>query len=49
MIWKSTKEIGCAYTKGKYQTSTGYYVACEYYPTGNLQGAYTKNVAKPSS
>ena len=49
MIWKSTKEIGCAYTTGKWQTYTGYYVACEYYPTGNLPGAFTTNIARPSS
>ena len=49
MVWKSTKEIGCAYTLGKWGNSNGYYVACEYYPLGNLRGAYTKNVDRPSS
>ena len=49
MVWKSTKEVGCAYTTGKWQTYDGYYVACEYYPLGNTAGEYTKNVVKPSS
>ena len=49
MIWKSTKEVGCAYTYGKWGKSNGYYVACEYYPTGNSPGAFTTNIAKPSS
>ena len=49
MIWKSTKEIGCAYTYGKWRSTNGYYVACEYYPTGNSPGEFTKNIVKPSS
>ena len=49
MVWKSTKEVGCAYTLGKWGNYNGYYVACEYYPLGNMQGAYTTNVARPSS
>ena len=49
MVWKATKQVGCAYTFGKYGKNDGYYVACEYYPLGNVEGQYTKNVAKPSS
>ena len=49
MVWKSTKEVGCAYSTGKWGNYNGYYVACEYYPLGNVRGQYTTNVAKPSS
>ena len=49
MVWKSTKEVGCAYSTGKWLTYNAYYVACEYYPLGNVAGQYTTNVAKPSA
>ena len=49
MVWKSTKEVGCAYSTGKWKSYNAYYVACEYYPLGNMAGAYLTNVAKPSS
>ena len=49
MVWKSTKEVGCAYSSGRWGNYNGYYVACEYYPLGNVRGQYTTNVAKPSS
>ena len=49
MVWVSTKQIGCAYAIGKYNNRndlTGYYVCCDYFPAGNYQGQYTKNVLK---
>ena len=49
MVWKSNKEIGCAYTPGKWKNGKGFYIACEYYPAGNVAREYTKNVVKPSS
>ena len=49
MVWKSNKEIGCAYSKGKWQNRNAYFVVCEYYPSGNTTGEYIKNVAKTSA
>ena len=30
MVWKCTKEVGYAYTTGKWGNSNGYYISCEY-------------------
>ena len=49
MVWKSTKVVVCAYSSGRWGNYNGYYVACEYYPLGNVRGQYTTNVDKPSS
>ena len=50
MVWKATKQIGCAVAIGPWGNyNPSYYVCCNYFPGGNVSGQYTKNVAKPSS
>ena len=45
MVWKNTKYIGCAVARGAFSGFTnGYYLCCNYWPAGNLYGAYNKNV-----
>ena len=48
LVWASTKQIGCAYAVGKYGGTkmTGFFICCDYFPAGNVQGYYTKNVFK---
>lgn len=51
VVWKSTTQIGCAVTSCADGTLfTGYgadsvYIICEYYPPGNVIGAFASNVA----
>ncbi|KGB74954.1 hypothetical protein CNBG_0792 [Cryptococcus deuterogattii R265] len=51
VVWKSTTQIGCAVTNCADGTLfTGYgadsvYIICEYYPPGNVIGAFASNVA----
>ena len=48
LVWKSTKKIGCAVAKGKWNGySPSYYVCCNYFPGGNVQGQYKTNVGRP--
>ena len=50
VVWKSTTKIGCGYAVGKWKTySNSYFLCCDYYPAGNYQGQYVKNVLKPTS
>ena len=50
IVWKSTKQIGCAYTLDKWDKyKYGYYIVCKYYPAGNISGREKYNVDKPSS
>jgi uncharacterized protein YkwD len=50
VVWKGSKQIGCAVTQGNWSGfKNSYYVCCNYFPGGNMAGAYTKNVDKPSS
>ena len=50
VVWKSSKQIGCAYSIGKYQSFNGaYYVCCNYFPAGNYQNQYTTNVRRPTA
>ncbi|KAH8178436.1 cysteine-rich secretory protein family protein [Sarocladium implicatum] len=50
MVWKDTKQLGCA---RKYCTSSnvleGWYLACEYYPRGNVIGQFDKQVLPQKS
>lgn len=41
LVWKGTKRVGCGYKTGP----SGTYLACNYDPPGNYEGAYRKNVA----
>ncbi|CAG2108950.1 unnamed protein product, partial [Medioppia subpectinata] len=44
MVWSDTLEIGCAKS---FSDSTGItYLVCNYYPHGNVQGTFPKNVPK---
>ncbi|ODV63621.1 PR-1-like protein [Ascoidea rubescens DSM 1968] len=42
IVWKGSKQIGCAYKKC--DTAYGTYVVCEYYPAGNIIGYFDTNV-----
>ena len=50
MVWKNTKQVGCA---RKYCTSSnvprGWYLACEYYPRGNVIGQFDTQVLRQKS
>ena len=41
MVWKDTKEVGFGYQKSK---SGYYYIVSFYFPRGNIEGLYEKNV-----
>ena len=45
MIWKATKKIGCASSLVKGQDKS--YAVCIYYPAGNWEGEFEKNVFPP--
>ena len=50
VVWKSSKQIGCAVAVGPWKTySDSYYVGCNYLPEGNVLGQYSKNVSPPTS
>ena len=50
VVWKNSKQIGCAVANGNYMTFSGsYYVCCNYYPAGNYYGQYVQNVRTPSA
>ena len=40
MVWKGTNEVGCATVDCSGRT----FLACEYYPRGNIIGHFTENV-----
>ena len=45
VVWKSSKQIGCAYTVGKWSSyPNSYYVCCNYFPAGNYANKYVANV-----
>ena len=50
LVWKASKQIGCAVATGTWSGyNPSYFVCCNYFPGGNVQGQYTTNVAKPTS
>ena len=50
LVWKASKQIGCAVAIGSWSGyNPSYYVCCNYFPGGNVLGQYTTNVAKPTS
>ena len=50
MVWKSTKQIGCAFAVGPWKDYTNaYYIGCDYLPAGNALGQYSVNVVPPTS
>jgi hypothetical protein len=51
IVWKSTQQVGCAtqYCPNGLQNAGGitpYFTVCNYYPPGNIRGAYS-NVGAP--
>ncbi|KFY36419.1 hypothetical protein V495_07923 [Pseudogymnoascus sp. VKM F-4514 (FW-929)] len=45
VVWKDTTTVGCGRTKCDGRGgSPGWYVVCEYYPPGNVIGAFVENV-----
>ncbi|KAJ4337653.1 hypothetical protein N0V95_008282 [Ascochyta clinopodiicola] len=52
LVWRNTTTVGCARTecnakeKGGKGDAPGWYIVCEYYPTGNVLGQFTANVMK---
>ena len=50
MVWKSTKQIGCAVALGPWkQFNDAYYVGCNYLPAGNALRHYSENVSPPNT
>ena len=50
VVWKSTKQIGCAIAFGPWKDfSLSSYIGCNYLPAGNVLGQYAKNVSPPTS
>lgn len=50
VVWKSSKQIGCAVKTGQWKSyPNSYYVCCNYFPGGNYIGQETKNVERPTS
>ncbi|KAI8624931.1 CAP domain-containing protein [Xylariaceae sp. FL1651] len=51
MVWASSTSVGCAVqfcAKGTaYPTIDAWYSVCNYYPPGNVGGAYAQNVLRP--
>ena len=50
LVWKASKSIGCAVAIGPWNGyNPSYYVCCNYFPGGNVDGKYKANVPKPTS
>ena len=48
VIWKGSKQIGCAYQVGPWSGfSKSYYVCCNYFPAGNVVNYMKENVQEP--
>jgi uncharacterized protein YkwD len=50
LVWAETKKVGCATHFCEPGTMSGlgsWYTVCNYYPAGNMGGAYAKNVLPP--
>lgn len=45
VVWKSSKQIGCAWSEAKCPNGW-YYFFCEYSPPGNVEGEFAQNVSK---
>jgi hypothetical protein len=45
LVWKATEQVGCSRTQcdGK-GNAPGWFVVCEYWPRGNIVGAFKENV-----
>lgn len=45
MVWKKTTSIGCASAQSK--RTKRIYIACNYWPRGNVLGKFKENVSYP--
>lgn len=43
LVWKNTTDVGCA---AKLCGTKGWYLVCEYWPRGNVEGEYKEAVSK---
>jgi hypothetical protein len=41
LVWKNTTDVGCA---RRLCDESGWYLACEYWPRGNVEGAYEEEI-----
>lgn len=54
LVWRETTSVGCARFECNGETADGdeenaapgWYVVCEYYPPGNVQGRFDENVLR---
>jgi hypothetical protein len=44
LVWKNTTSMGCARKECNKDDAPGWYVACEYWPRGNVVGQFKDNV-----
>ncbi|KAI9890442.1 MAG: hypothetical protein M1814_003926 [Vezdaea aestivalis] len=44
VVWKATSSVGCGRKLCSTDTTPGWYVVCEYWPSGNVIGDFEKNV-----
>jgi len=44
LVWRSTKEVGCAFCHNPIDHRT--IVVCYFYPAGNVQGQFERNIPK---
>ncbi|KAF9311652.1 hypothetical protein BG003_007160 [Podila horticola] len=49
LVWKSSKEVGCAQVQCPENETPTAMVVCRYSPAGNTAGEYKDNVPKPAS
>lgn len=44
VVWKGSRQLGCGMWSGKSDGWNTQMVVCDYYPAGNLMGAFSQNV-----
>lgn len=47
VVWKGTKQLGCATVPCSSGTAAPYFTVCNYLPRGNVGSQYLANVGKP--
>ena len=50
LVWKGTQQVGCHTARcaaGTIFSMASWYTVCNYYPAGNMDGAYGDNVFPP--
>ena len=50
LVWRGTREVGCGVTdcgeEGGKGSARGWFVVCEYWPPGNVEGEYAEEVER---